>query len=39
MATKSQSLRVIRFGVFGLNLQSGELSKHGVKLKLQEAAP
>jgi DNA-binding winged helix-turn-helix (wHTH) protein len=28
--------RVIRFGVFELNLRSGELRKSGVKIKLQE---
>jgi DNA-binding winged helix-turn-helix (wHTH) protein/Tol biopolymer transport system component len=28
--------RIIRFGVFELDLQAGELRKHGIKIKLQE---
>ena len=30
------SSRIIRFGVFEVDLQSGEFRKSGVKLKLQE---
>ena len=36
MATASNSVKVIRFGVFELDLQAGELRKSGLRIKLQE---
>ena len=36
MATTSNSVKVIRFGVFELDLQGGELRKSGLRMKLQE---
>jgi Tol biopolymer transport system component/DNA-binding winged helix-turn-helix (wHTH) protein len=31
-----QSARIVRFGAFELNLHSGELRKHGLKIKIQD---
>jgi TolB-like protein/DNA-binding winged helix-turn-helix (wHTH) protein len=36
MADPAPPPRLIRFGVFELDLESGELRKHGLKIKLQE---
>src|SRR5712692_3838937 len=36
MGAGSPSRRVARFGAFELDLQSGELRKHGLRVKLQE---
>jgi DNA-binding winged helix-turn-helix (wHTH) protein len=36
MATTSNSVKVIRFGVFELDLSAGELRKSGLGIKLQE---
>ena len=36
MPESTQKARVIRFGVFELDLQAGELRKSGIKIKLQE---
>ena len=36
MSDRSNSSRVARFGVFEVDLRTGELRKQGVKLKLQE---
>ena len=36
MATTSNSVKVIRFGVFELDLSAGELRKSGLRIKLQE---
>ena len=36
MATTSNSVKVIRFGVFELDLAVGELRKSGLRMKLQE---
>jgi TolB-like protein/DNA-binding winged helix-turn-helix (wHTH) protein/Tfp pilus assembly protein PilF len=36
MTTASNSVKFIRFGVFELDLQSGELRKSGLRIKLQE---
>jgi len=36
MDHQAQPIRLIRFGVFEVNLQSGELRKQGLKIKLQE---
>jgi Tol biopolymer transport system component/DNA-binding winged helix-turn-helix (wHTH) protein len=36
MGDSSHSLHVVRFGVFEVDLQSGELRKSGLKIKLQE---
>ncbi|HUU14830.1 MAG TPA: winged helix-turn-helix domain-containing protein [Terriglobia bacterium] len=36
MGTASHSLQPIRFGAFEVDLRSGELRKHGLKIKLQE---
>jgi cholera toxin transcriptional activator len=36
MAQSTQSARVIRFGAFEVDVRSGELRKHGVRLKLRD---
>ncbi len=36
MPEPGQPLRVVRFGAFEADLQSGELRKHGLKLRLQD---
>ena len=36
MAQESKLPRIIRFGVFEVDVQSGELRRSGVKVKLQE---
>ncbi len=32
----SETTRIVRFGIFELDLQSGELRRNGLKVKLQE---
>src|SRR5215471_652695 len=36
MDTSGNTSRVVRFGVFELDLRAGELRKHGLKVKLQD---
>ena len=36
MEEPAHSPRILRFGVFEVDLRSGELRKHGLKIKLQE---
>ena len=36
MEESAQTPRILRFGVFEVNFRSGELRKHGLKIKLQE---
>ena len=36
MKVPSQTRRVVRFGAFEIDLSSGELLKHGIKIRLQE---
>jgi DNA-binding winged helix-turn-helix (wHTH) protein len=36
MALESQTPKIVRFGVFEVDLRAGELRKQGVKIKLQE---
>lgn len=36
MQEAAQTARVLRFGVFEVDLRAGELRKHGLKIKLQE---
>jgi TolB-like protein/Tfp pilus assembly protein PilF len=36
MEEPAQTPRILRFGVFEVDLRSGELHKHGLKIKLQE---
>ncbi len=36
MEEPAQTPRILRFGVFEVDLRSGELRKHGLKIKLQE---
>ena len=36
MSSENHSAKFVRFGVFEVDLRSGELLKHGVRLRLQE---
>ncbi len=36
MGSPASSARILRFGVFEANLYSGELRKHGIRIRLQE---
>ena len=36
MQVPTHTRRVVRFGAFELDLSSGELHKHGIKIRLQE---
>ena len=36
MATAAQPQKIVRFGVFEVDLRAGELRRQGVKIKLQE---